>query len=353
MKKASIAVALVLVFGLFGAAFSLTPAIAQYGTSPSVSSTGNATSSGSTVAAGNTTTSSTGNTTTSSNATSTQGSTFSARGSIASMIFDIGTAATNNTTETGTSSSNTTTSSMDNTTSSGNATLSGSTTGNTTLGQTIVGGNNSPGNTTGMIGTNTTTSSMDNTTSSSSSGATSTASQMNQPYILSGDWSLDVKDGTVSNLKANWTMVHLDGTGRHTHEVSNFHSANGSAIQLQQNGTTIIFGTADVMSNGSPKWTGASTVITIDSNNVASISFASEQTDNHFQGQPIYGVVNSLTENGRELVQTPGGTTTSGNTTAGNMTGSISQGAQNALNQTGSALKNATEGIKDFLNGTG
>jgi hypothetical protein len=269
------------------------------------------------------------------------------------MIFDIGTAATNNTTETGTSSSNTTTSSMDNTTSSGNATLSGSTTGNTTLGQTIVGGNNSTGNTTGMIGTNTTTSSMDNTTSSSSSGATSTASQMNQPYILSGDWSLDVKDGTVSNLKANWTMVHLDGTGRHTHEVSNFQSANGSMVQLLQNGTTVIFGTADVMSNGSPKWTGVDAVITIDNNNMASVSFASEKTDDHFHGQPIYGVVDSLTENGKEMIQAPGGTMTSGNATGGNMTGNATQGAQNALNQTGNAMKNATEGIKDFFNGTG
>jgi hypothetical protein len=194
---------------------------------------------------------------------------------------------------------------------------------------------------------------MGNTTTSSSGNATSTASQLDQPYVLSGDWSLDVKDGTVSNFKATWTMVHIDGTGRHTHEVSNFQSANGSMVQLLQNGTTVIFGTADVMSNGSPKWTGVDAVITIDNNNMASVSFASEKTDDHFHGQPIYGVVDSLTENGKEMIQAPGGTMTSGNATGGNMTGNATQGAQNALNQTGNAMKNATEGIKDFFNGTG
>jgi hypothetical protein len=233
------------------------------------------------------------------------------------------------------------------TSSTGNMTLSGNATVNTTLSQTMVGGDNSTGNATGMIGTNTTTSSTGNTTTSSSGNATSTAAQLDQPYVLSGDWSLDVKDGTVSDFKANWTMVHIDGTGRHTHEVSNFQSANGSAVQLKQNGTTVIFGTADVMTNGSPKWTGVNAVITIENTNVASISFASENTDDHFHGQPIYGVVDSLTENGKELIQAPGGTMTSGNATGGNTT------SQNILNQTGNALKNATEGIKDFFNGTG
>jgi len=149
-------------------------------------------------------------------------------------------------------------------------------------------------------------------------------------------------------------MVHVDGTARHTHEVSNFQAANGSMVQLEQNGTTVIFGTADVSSNGSPKWTGVNTVITIENLNVASVSFASEQTEDHFHGQPIYGIVDSLTdENGNEMIQTGSSTQTAGNSTGGNMTNTITQGAQNAANTTGNALSNVTEGIKDFFNGTG
>jgi hypothetical protein len=201
--------------------------------------------------------------------------------------------------------------------------------------------------------------SLGNTTAgNATSNATSTAA-LEQPYVLSGDWSLDVQGGTVSDFKANFTMVHIDGTMRHTHEVSNFKSANGSTVQLEQNGTTIIFGTADVSKDGSPKWTGVDAVITIDKLNVASISFASEDTDDHFHGQPIYGVVDSLTdENGNEMVQA-GGTTTSGNATGGNMTSggnatsNATQSGQSALNQTGNAINNVTQGVQDFLNGTG
>ncbi len=143
------------------------------------------------------------------------------------------------------------------------------------------------------------------------------------------------------------TMVHIDGTGRHTHEVTNFKMSNGSMVQLPQNGTTLIFGTADVSANGSPKWTGVNTLIMIEKFNAVAISFSSEQTDDHFHGQPLYGVVHSLTQDGKEMVQT-GSTQTSSNST-GN---AITQGAQNMANQTGNALNNLTQGIKNFFNST-
>jgi hypothetical protein len=369
MKKASIAVALVLVFGLFAAAFSLAPANAQYGTSPSgTTSTENNTN------AGNTTASSTGSATTSSNTTSTNattassgnatGSTFSARGSIASLTFDIGATATN---QTGTSSSNATSTNNTTASSTGNMTSSGNATGNAALSQTIVGGNNSTsaaGNATGMTGTNATTASSGNATSSSnatstasSGGNTTTSAQAGGlPYIVSGDWNLGVKNGKVSNFKANFSMVHTDGTGKHTHDITNFQSSNGSAVTLNQTGTMFIFGTADISANGQPKWTGVNTLITIDHLNAFSISFASQDSDDHFKGQPVYGVVHSLKDqSGKEMIQTSG-TSTAGNATGGNTTTSgntAGNSTQSALNQAGSAISNATEGVKKFLNGTG
>lgn len=236
MKKAPIAVALVLVFGLFAAAFSLAPAIAQYTPptdSTSTSSTDDATSA---------------NTTTSTNATG--GETFSARGSIATLIFDTG--------------ETTTTSEVQNDTSTDNMT--------------------------------------------STSNETSTAAEeeeLEPPYVASGDWNLDVQDGSVSDFAANFTMVHIDGTGRHTHDLSNFVSSNSTTIDTSGNGTSFIFGTVDVATDGEARWTGADALIIIEKNNVVSISLATEDTDDHFGGQPIYGIVESMTdENGNEMIGT-------------------------------------------------
>ena len=302
MKKAPIAVALLLVVGLFAAAFSLAPAVAQY-TLPSDSIGASS--------AKNTT--STSNTTSTANATG-EG-TLSARGSIAALIFDTGEITTTS------EAQNETTSAANNDTSmtAGNATtdtttsLSDNTT--MTLPQT-------------MTGLNSTSSS--NMTSTATSNETSTA-QEKDPYILSGDWNLDVRDGNVSDFAANFTMVHIDGTSRHTHDLSNFVQSNSTTIDNSANGTSYIFGTVDVAADGEKKWTNVNALIMIQ-NTVVIISLASEDTEDHFMGAPIYGIVDSMTDkNGNEMIET-GGTQTAGNVTSGG---------------------NVTQGIKDFFNRTG
>src|SRR5215211_4794238 len=37
------------------------------------------------------------------------------------------------------------------------------------------------------------------------------------PYILGGNWNLNVQGGNVSDFTANIMMVHTDGSGYHTH----------------------------------------------------------------------------------------------------------------------------------------
>ena len=304
MKKAPMAVALVLVFGLFAAAFSLAPAIAQDYASNSTG-TGGMASDNSTSSAG------TGNATGADNQTSTaaEGSTFSASGRIAALIYDTPESA----------STETTSDAGSNMSSTSNMTSDGAmSTDNTTMSQVMTGENET--STSGNM-----TSS--NTTGSSTSGMndTSTAQQdeTELPYIVSGDWSLDVQDGNVSDFTANFTMVHTDGTGRHTHDVSNFQASNGSTVQLEQDGVTFIFGTSDVMTNGSSAWTAVDTLIVIENANAASITLSTE--DDHFKGQPLYGIVDSLTdESGNEMIQTTE-TAQEGNATGigdiGNQTG--------------------------------
>jgi hypothetical protein len=178
----------------------------------------------------------------------------------------------------------------------------------------------------------------------STSNATSTAEQLEQPYVLSGDWNLDVQNGNVSNFAANFTMVHLDGTERHTHELSNFAASNSSTIDTSGNGTSFIFGTVDVGKDGQTKWTGVAALITIEKNNVLTISLATEDTDDHFMGQPIYGIVDSMTDaSGNEMVAT--GTQTAGNVTSGTM------GNQTSGNPVSNFAANITEGIQNLTGG--
>jgi hypothetical protein len=126
-----------------------------------------------------------------------------------------------------------------------------------------------------------------------------------QQYILGGDWNLNAQDGNVTGFAANFIMVHPDGTEYHTHNITNFVIGNGT-VQLVQGQETTISGTADVYTNGTNRWPGVETTLTFTQNGaVMTIMPAAEETDNHFQGQPIYGIVAGLTgENGTALAQT-------------------------------------------------
>lgn len=311
MKKAPIAVALVLVFGLFTAAFSLAPAIAQNATSNATTST-NATG---------TTTTTTTNQTGTGNATTTnatEGSTFSASGSISTLIFDIGEAAPSPSPPTTTA----------------NETETSSATNETTM-------------TTGNM---TDSSNATTTTRTTAGNETATAQELEPPYVLSGNWSLDVQNGSVNDFTATFTMVHIDGTGRHTHDISNFQADNTTTVQLDESGPTFAFGTVDVAVNGTEQWTDVEALMILDRMNVMSISLATESTDNHFKGQPIFGIVDSMTdENGNEMIQTAQQiSSAAGNATGGNMT----QGAERTLNETSEFLGDVGERVQDLFNGT-
>jgi hypothetical protein len=125
------------------------------------------------------------------------------------------------------------------------------------------------------------------------------------PYILGGDWNLNVQDGNVTDFTADFLMVHTDGTGYHNHNITGF-SIGNATVQLIQGQENSINGTADIYTNGTVAWPGADTTLTFTPNaTVMTIMPAAEDTENHFQGQPIYGIVSQLTgENDTMIVQT-------------------------------------------------
>jgi hypothetical protein len=125
------------------------------------------------------------------------------------------------------------------------------------------------------------------------------------PYILGGDWNLNVQGGNVTDFAANFIMVHTDGTEYHTHNITSF-SIGNNTVQLIQGQELSINGTADYSVNGTTQWPGVDTTLTLTDNAaVMTIMPEAEDSENHFQGQPIYGIVAGLTgENGTMIAQT-------------------------------------------------
>lgn len=116
--------------------------------------------------------------------------------------------------------------------------------------------------------------------------------------ILTGDWNLNVHNGTVTNFEASFLASPMDGSRGHIHQITNF-SANendkmNQLISSENSNNLTINGTADIKINGRTIWSHAELSITISNNSTITIDPNDKQTDNHFGDQQVYGIVNRL-----------------------------------------------------------
>jgi len=118
--------------------------------------------------------------------------------------------------------------------------------------------------------------------------------------ILTGDWNLNVNNGTVTNFEASFLASPMDGSKGHIHQITNF-SANENDEMNQlissssdNSNNLTINGTADIKINGRTIWSHAELSITISNNSTITIDPNDKQTDNHFGDQQVYGIVNRL-----------------------------------------------------------
>src|SRR5215208_605354 len=176
------------------------------------------------------------------------------------------------------------------------------------------------------------------------------------PYILGGNWNLNVEGGNVTDFTANIMMVHTDGSGYHTHNITNFNVGNAT-VQLVQGQETSISGSADIYTNGTIKWPGVDTTLTLTPNGtVMTIMPPAEDTDNHFQGQPIYGIASQISgENGTMIAQTtpPGQQQQQQEEGGGGPLSGLFGGDQQGGNQSGGGgpLSGLTEPFQDLFGG--
>jgi hypothetical protein len=115
-------------------------------------------------------------------------------------------------------------------------------------------------------------------------------------FVLSGDWNLTVSAGKVTNFAAKFIKVLNDSSKWHTHDIVNFKPSdtNNTLVQLSPDRSTSIPGTVDIKLNNTSAWNNVRTNILISKGKVITINLDNNATSNHFQGQPIYGVVQSI-----------------------------------------------------------
>jgi hypothetical protein len=118
-----------------------------------------------------------------------------------------------------------------------------------------------------------------------------------QKFILSGDWSMNVDKGKLTGFAASfYTGPANGGTSNHTHQISNFRVDNNNSpiIQLSPTKSVSISGISDVGTIGKKAWNNVHTILVISNGRTIAISLADKDTQSHFMGQQIYGIVKRL-----------------------------------------------------------
>ena len=84
--------------------------------------------------------------------------------------------------------------------------------------------------------------------------------------ILTGEWTLSVNKGNVTNFSTNFLASPMDGSMSHIHQITNFKLENGSQktiVQLTPDNSLSVNGTADIKINGQTIWNNADISISI------------------------------------------------------------------------------------------
>ncbi|HKG41994.1 MAG TPA: hypothetical protein VKA98_07645 [Nitrososphaeraceae archaeon] len=112
-----------------------------------------------------------------------------------------------------------------------------------------------------------------------------------QKFILSGDWSMSVDQGNLTNFNANFYTGPVNGANNHTHQLSNFRVNNNNPIQISPDNSLSISGILNVRTAGNNAWNNVNTTLVISNGRIISISLDDNDTQRHFMDQQIYGIV--------------------------------------------------------------
>lgn len=115
-----------------------------------------------------------------------------------------------------------------------------------------------------------------------------------EKFILSGDWTMSVDQGKLTNFNANFYTGPVNGANNHTHQLSNFRVNNNSPIQLSSDNSLSISGILNVGTARNNAWNNVNTTVVISNGRTISISLDDNDTQSHFMDQQIYGIVKEI-----------------------------------------------------------
>ena len=113
--------------------------------------------------------------------------------------------------------------------------------------------------------------------------------------ILTGEWNLSVRNGTMTNFEVDFLASPMDGRSPHIHQITNFRPYdNEDPIRLTEDISVRVDGISDVKINGMFVWEDAEISISISKGNIFSLDPDDVDTENHFGDQSVYGIVTRL-----------------------------------------------------------
>jgi hypothetical protein len=115
-------------------------------------------------------------------------------------------------------------------------------------------------------------------------------------WIATGNWALVLRNGNVNSFNTNMTWYDNNGTRTHTHELLNFKSNPIDITAKPGNNNVLMKGLVDVGTNHRITWKNVHSTMDIKGGKTISISLDDKETNKHFAGQTIYGIVRSFTQ---------------------------------------------------------
>jgi hypothetical protein len=115
--------------------------------------------------------------------------------------------------------------------------------------------------------------------------------------ILTGEWTLSVNKGNLTNFSTTFLASPMDGSKSHIHQITNFKLDNTSQktiVQLTPDNSLSVNGIADIKINGQTIWNNADISISLSKGSTIAIDPDDEDTNNHFGEQQVYGIVTKL-----------------------------------------------------------
>jgi hypothetical protein len=112
-------------------------------------------------------------------------------------------------------------------------------------------------------------------------------------WIATGEWNMTADNGSIKYFRVDMKWFAANGTKPpHTHELKNFRPTGN--VKVNPDNSVIMSGLVDVGTNGKIVWPNVKSNINVQGGKTIAISLDNKQTNNHFAGQTIYGLVKSF-----------------------------------------------------------